>query len=466
MIKKTLIPLSAVALALLAFASPSHAAVLTLGTGPTFTPASAFTNNTIVANTTVFGGLIDLTGNATVTPGDASNTASIDLSGTYGADQGDKFSFAYSFSVDLNIPEPVSYAIVGTIDVAGTPVPINATGMLMPGLHKYEGTAVGPAFLAPASGNFTASLQFNFSPTGAAVLSATAGTLDLQIQQVDFMLGTTVATLEPPSQPENVSTRGNVGTGNEVLIGGFIITGTDDKQVVLRAIGPSIPSSQVTNSLADPVLELHDSTGAIVATNDNWKDLSAADQTVLTDNNLAPKNDLESALVKTLAPGQYTAIVRGADDSTGVALVEAYDLDNGSTNSKLANISTRSNVTTGDGVMIGGFIVGGGGLSTTIIRGLGPSLADQGVSGFLADPVLELHDADGNVIDSNDNWMDNPNMQQISDANLAPTDPKEAALYEILPAGMYTAVLSSVDSTSGIALVEVYDVDGMGAAAK
>lgn len=463
--KKTLLPLGTVAIALLAFASPSHADLLTLENGPTFTPESAFTNNTIVANTTVSGGLIDLTGMATVTP-DASNTASIDLSGTYGANPGDKFSIAYSFSVDLNIPEPVSYVIAGTVDIGGTPVPITATGMLLPGLHKYEGTAASPAFLTAASGNFTASVQLNFNSTGSAVLAATAGTLDLQIQQVDFKLGPTVATIEQPSQPQNLSTRGNVGTGDGVLIGGFIITGNDDKQVVLRAIGPSIPPSEVSNSLADPVLELHDSTGAIVAMNDNWMDLSPADQTVLTDNNLAPTSDLESALVETLAPGHYTAIVRGADDSTGVALVEAYDLDNGVTDSKLANISTRSNVTSDDGAMIGGFIVGGGGLSTTIVRGLGPSLADQGISDFLADPTLELHNADGDVIDSNDNWMDNPNMQQISDADLAPSDPNEAALYEILPAGMYTAVLRGVGDTSGIALVEVYDVDGTTMTAK
>ena len=216
----------------------------------------------------------------------------------------------------------------------------------------------------------------------------------------------------PPSQPQNLSTRGNVGTGEDVLIGGFIITGNDDKQVVLRAIGPSIPSSEVSGSLADPVLELHDSTGAVVATNDNWMDLSADDQTVLTDNNLAADRRCGSALVETLAPGQYTVIVSGANDSTGVALVEAYDLDNGGTDSNLANISTRSNVTPGEGSMIAGFIVGNGGFSTTVIRGLGPSLADLGITDFLADPTLELHNANGDMIDSNDNWMDSPNMDQ------------------------------------------------------
>lgn len=458
MIKKTLLPLSTVAVALLAFASPSHGAILNLENGPNFTPEAAFTNNTIVANTTVSGGLIDLQGSATVTP--VANTVSIDLSGSYGAEAGEKFSVAYSFTVDLNIPEPVGFTIAGTLDVGGTPVPVMASGTLMPGLHKYEGALQSSPFPAPAAGNFTASFAFDFTSTGSALLEAMPGTLDLSIQQVDFKLGTVAATVLPPSTPQNLSTRGNVGAGEDVLIGGFIITGNDDKEVVLRGIGPSIPSSEVMNSLADPTIELVDSTGATVATNDNWRDLSANDQTVLTDNNLAPGNDAESALVETLSPGEYTVIVRGANDSTGVALVEAYDLDNGTTDSKLANISTRSNVTTDEGVMIGGFIVGGGGFSEIIVRGLGPSLADQGITDFLADPQLELHDADGNVIDSNDNWMDGSGMQQISDDQLAPSDPKEAALFEILPAGMYTAVLSGVNSTTGVALVEVYNIDG------
>ena len=162
---------------------------------------------------------------------------------------------------------------------------------------------------------------------------------------------------------------------------------------------------------------------------------------------------------ETLAPGQYTVIVSGANNTTGVALVEAYDLDNGGTDSNLANISTRSNVTPAEGSMIAGFIVGNGGFSTTVIRGLGPSLADLGITNFLADPTLELHDANGDVIDSNDNWMDGPNMADVVDNGLAPTNANEAALYEVLPPGMYTAVLSGVNATSGVGLVEVYDVD-------
>src|SRR4029434_634928 len=170
----------------------------------------------------------------------------------------------------------------------------------------------------------------------------------------------------PPSEPQNISTRANVGTGDNALIGGFIITGADPIQVVLRAIGPSLLVSGVIGVLADPTLELHDSTGAVIASNDNWQDNTADDQRVLTDNTLAPTDALESPIVMTLDPGAYTVIVRGLADTTGVGLVEAYDIDTSTTDSKLANISTRGFVETGENVMIGGFILGGGGLSEVI----------------------------------------------------------------------------------------------------
>ena len=190
-------------------------------------------------------------------------------------------------------------------------------------------------------------------------------------------------------------------------------------------------------------------------------DNTSDEQTILTDNGLDPTDPAEAAIVTTLDPGSYTVVVSGANDTTGVALVEGYDLDNGTTDSKLANISTRGFVETGDNVMVGGFTLGGGGggLSTVIVRGLGPSLGDQNISNFLADPMLQLFNADGDVIDSNDNWMDDPNESQVADAGLAPSDPNEAALYEALQAGQYTVIVSGVDSTTGVALVEIYQID-------
>ena len=437
-----------------------RAGTLTLDAGsPSYVPPEAFTNNTIVVDTTIGDpGLIHLSGGVTVAP-TSGNTAMVEVSGTFSADSGDKFSVAYRFAADLNSTGPVDYTLSG--EVNGIPIP-DITGTIEPGLHVYEGAAESPTLPLPVAGNFSGTLTLDFTNTGAAAPSgAIPGTLDLTVQQLDFQLSPNPVAVIPPSEPQNISTRANVGTGDNALIGGIIISGNDPTTVVLRAIGPSLALSGVTGVLADPTLELHDSTGAVIASNDNWMDNSAEDQMVLTDNNLAPTDDLESAIVMTLDPGAYTVIVRGLADTTGVGLVEAYDIDGSTTDSKLANISTRGFVETGENVMIGGFILGGGGggFSEVIVRGIGPSLADFGVTDALADPLLELHNSDGDLIDSNDNWMDNPNMQTISDKGLAPSDPNEAALYEILPAGLYTAILSGVGDTTGTGLVETYDVD-------
>lgn len=458
--KKTAAYSSLAALAtFLSLVVPMTAGVLTLDQdSPTYTPPDDFLNNTIAADTTVVGGLIHLTGNVTVSPA-SSNVATVAVSGSYSAQAGEKFSLAYKFAADLGTDTPVAYTLTGT--VSGVPIP-QIDGTIEPGLQLYEGTAEMPVpFPAPISGDFSGTLSLDFGSGGNHPLAAEPGTLDLIVQQIDFQLDALPASVQPPAEAQNISTRLNVGIGDHALIGGFIITGTDPKMVVLRGLGPSLTVSGVSGVLADPTLELHDSTGAIIASNDNWMENSAEDQMILTDHALAPTDDLESALVLTLDPGNYTVILRGLADTTGVGLVEAYDIDGGTTDSRFGNISTRGFVETGENVMIGGFILGGGGggLSEVIVRGIGPSLADAGVSDALADPFLELHNSDGDLIDSNDNWMDNPNMQTISDHDLAPTDPEEAALYEILPAGSYTAILSGVDDTTGTGLVETYDVD-------
>ena len=196
----------------------------------------------------------------------------------------------------------------------------------------------------------------------------------------------------------NISTRLDVGTGENVAIGGFIVTGTQSKQVIVRALGPSLP---LTGVLADPDLELHDSTGATIASNDNWQE--STNKQAIIDAGFAPSNDKESAILMTLEPGLYTAIVRGVGATTGVALVEAYDLDR-TVDSKLANISTRGFVQTGENVMIGGLIILGDTDTEILVRAIGPTLADVGVDGALEDPILELHDKDGSLITSNDDW--------------------------------------------------------------
>jgi hypothetical protein len=257
-----------------------------------------------------------------------------------------------------------------------------------------------------------------------------------------------------PATLLNISSRLNVGTGDDVLIGGFIVTGSDPKKVILRAIGPSLPLGGATGVLADPVLELHEPDGNVI-TNDNWRDTQEQE---IIDSTIPPTNDLESAIVATLDPGPYTAIVRGKDDGTGIGLVEVYDLDQAA-DSQLANISTRGFVETDDNVMIGGFILSDGiGSATVVVRGIGPSLAGAGVANPLLDPTLELYDSNGTLTATNDNWMESPDKQAIIDSGLAPPNDKESALLADLAPGAYTAILRGSQMSIGVALIEAYNL--------
>jgi hypothetical protein len=265
------------------------------------------------------------------------------------------------------------------------------------------------------------------------------------------------AGITAPAQLLNISTRALVQTGDNVLIGGFIVTGSDPKQVIMRAIGPSlnVNGTPVAGRMEDPTLELHDQTGAAIAFNDNWKDTQQAE---IQSTGLAPTDDRESAILMTLAPGPYTAIMRGKNDTTGIGLVEAYDLALAA-NSRLANISTRGFVQTSDNVMIGGFIVGNQpGNADVVVRAIGPSLASSGVSNSLQDPTLELHDGNGTTIATNDNWQDDPQAAQVQADQLAPSDSHESALFRTVGPGAYTAIVRGKNDTSGVALVEVYNV--------
>jgi plastocyanin len=244
----------------------------------------------------------------------------------------------------------------------------------------------------------------------------------------------------PSASPlANISTRLNVLTGDSVLIGGFVIGGPDNKKVVLRAIGPSLanPPINLTGVLADPMIEVHDANG-VISSNDNWKD---AQQAEIAATGLAPTNDLESAVLLTLAPGSYTAIVRGNNGGTGIGLVEAYDVDLAA-NSTLTNISTRGFVNTGDNVMIGGFVIGAGGSATIVVRAVGPSLSNPpfNLTGVLQDPTLSLFDVNGAMIASNDNWKDTQ-QAELQATGLAPTDDRESAILVTLPAGSFTVIV-------------------------
>ena len=261
-----------------------------------------------------------------------------------------------------------------------------------------------------------------------------------------------------PAQALNISTRLRVETGDRVMIGGFIITGTEPKKVALRGIGPSLRNSGLSDVLADPTLELRDSTGALLFQNDDWQDdPTAAGQ--LTALGLALQDPKESGTVATLQPGAYTAVVAGKDQTAGIGLVEVYDA-NQAASSQLANISTRGFVQTGDNVMIGGFILGGSSNNTgVVVRGIGPSLSQFGLNNVLADPTLELRDSNGNLLISNDDWQDDPaSAGQLTAHGLAPQDPNESGIFALLPPGAFTAVLAGENGGTGIGLVEIYNV--------
>ena len=250
-----------------------------------------------------------------------------------------------------------------------------------------------------------------------------------------------------PSQLLNISTRLNVLTDDNVLIGGFILTGTDPKTVIIRGIGPS---SGVPGALADPTLELF-AGGKLLASNNNWQDTQRA---AIERTGIPPANDLESAIVETLDPGSYTAILRGNGRGTGIGLIEAYDLDQ-TADSVLANISSRGFVQSGDNVMIGGLILGGGtGVSTVLVRAIGPS---SGVPGALADPTLGLYNSNGVLLRGNDDWRESQEAE-IQATGIPPPNNSESALIALLLPGNYTAIVAGKERNTGIALVEVYNL--------
>lgn len=248
-----------------------------------------------------------------------------------------------------------------------------------------------------------------------------------------------------------------VDTGSNVLIGGFIVTGNASKTVAVRGIGPSLTQFGITDALADPTLELHAANGSLLAQDDDWQD-NTAQAAQLTALGLALSNPKESGLVATLQPASYTAILAGKNSGTGVGLVEIYDA-NPAVDSQLANISTRGFVLTGNNVMIGGFILGGSQNTHVVLRGIGPSLAQFGLSPVLADPTLELHDSNGATLVANDDWQSDPaSASQLTSLGLAPSDLKESGIYTSLPPGAFTAILAGQSGGTGIGLVEIYNV--------
>jgi len=261
-----------------------------------------------------------------------------------------------------------------------------------------------------------------------------------------------------PAQALNISTRLRVETGDNLMIGGFIITGNAPKDVIVRGIGPSLAGSGLSDVLADPTLELRDGSGGLLFHNDNWQD-APEQAALLSAFGLAPQDSHESGIFAHLLPGNYTAVLAGKNQGTGIGLVEIYDVYPAA-DSQLANISTRGFVQTGDEVMIGGFIMGGSSKTTRVaIRGIGPSLAQFGLTNLMADPTLELRDNNGALLISNNDWEDDPiSAAQLTAYNLAPQNSLESGIFATLPPGAFTAILAGTNGGTGIGLVEIYNL--------
>ena len=318
-----------------------------------------------------------------------------------------------------------------------------------------------------ASGDVDFNVTFTLPPNVTAV-SATA--IDPSGNTSEFSADATVSPTAPSPPPTtttkvfpavhsvhllNISTRTRVETGDHAPIAGFIVSGSEPKKVIVRGIGPSLSNFGVPGALGDPVLELHDASGKVIASNDNWR---TDQQSEIQMSGLAPTNDLESAIVATLSPGNYTAILRGKGDTAGVGLVETYDLAQADM-SHLANVSTRGFVGTGDNIIIGGLIIGeSGGTTAVVLRALGPSLSNAGIADPLLDPTLEVHTANGSTLATNDDWRNDFRAKNVDAVHLGPSDDRESALYETLTPGNYTAIVRGKNNATGIAVVEVYDL--------
>jgi hypothetical protein len=370
-------------------------------------------------------------------------------------------SVNFSTSVAGPVDGPQAFDLVITL---ATPFRYDpAKGNLLLDIRNASGTTHDPAneqeIDAVSTGGDSVSRVYNLGDVTAATAGQTGSGFQMDtFGAVTRFISTPASPVTtPPHTLLNSATRMRVETGNNVLIGGFIIRG-GSKKVIIRAIGPSLRQAGITTPLDNPTLELHGGAGELITSNDDWT--ASPQKQEIIDSGIAPADSRESAIVATLPEGNYTAVVAGAGGTSGVGLVEVYDL-NRTAPGRLLNLATRGNIKTGDDVMIGGFIVGGTQNTRIVVRAIGPSLsnATPPVAGALADPFLELRDAQGNLVESNDDWGNSPHKQALIDSTLAPTNPKESATLLSLPPANYTAIVRGVNNTAGIGLVEIYDLD-------
>ncbi len=378
------------------------------------------------------------------------------------------FSAAIAFAPDGTLyltgqASPPQDAPSGGIDVLATVDPNTGECLTtVPVDNFYDALAV-----RPSDGKIFASIG---DDTEVDTIDPMTGLSTFVGNAVDYVGDLDFMTV--PQQLANVSTRASVGTGENVAIAGFIVQSDStpgagqltevptapSKRYLVRGIGTSLeaePGMPLPGRLLDPVLKLYDENGELLAENDNWRDTQEGE---IEGTGMAPTADAEAAMVVMLASdANYTAILSGKNNTSGIGLVEVFDLENGpQASSHLANISTRAFVSTNDDVLIGGTIIVGDEPIRLLVRAIGPSLAADGVANALQDPTLELHDANGDLVDSNDNWMDSPDITEIQASGLAPTNDKESAIVVSPDSAPYTAIVRGKDDTTGVGLVEAY----------
>jgi hypothetical protein len=449
-----------------------------LGNGGDGVFATSATNNTIGGNISVAGAPPAnlIAGNAACGVGAAAGVTGLAIKGNSIHSNG-------GLGIDLNRDGPTMND-VGAADADTGPNNLQNYPILTVFFAGNGGTDVHLNLRFSSAPNTTYHLEFfsndAYDPTGFGGGKVWIKSIDLTtFAEGSLGLGSAFQTLVPVQNltitatdpngntsefsPEagqllNIATRLRVQTGDNVLIGGFIISGTEPKKVMVRGIGPSLAGFGIADALADPILEVHDSTHTL-ATNDDWKMRpdNTSQQAEIEATSLAPANDKESAIVTTLPANNagYTAVLRGKNNSTGIGVVEAYDLDVAA-NSRLANISTRGLVESGDNVLIGG-IIASKGLTKVVVRAIGPSLTNFGIGNPLLDPTLELFDDSGTPIATNDDWQTSQ-KSLIEETTLAPNDLRECAIFANLHAGNYTAVVRGKNGATGIAVVEAYNV--------
>jgi uncharacterized delta-60 repeat protein len=407
---------------------------------------------------------------------------------------------ATSFPTVENIePAPAGkFIVTGNFEaINGTAAPgiarLNADGSvdtsLVAPVNRDKRSRVASAFKGQPDGSFLLSGPYTFAgestsrslirlvdpsaPTPTPTPTATATstptpTATATATATPTATPTATATATPTPTPTpglvaNVATRLPVGTNDDVLIEGFTVQGPagTTKKIIVRALGPFLAQFGITDALANPTLEIHDASNATVATNNDWKitqigGLITGNQLAeINASQLAPSNDLESAIIANLAPGSYTAVVRGLGNSIGTGIVDAYDISAASP-ARLVNIATRGLIQPDDKLMIAGFIVQNAPVKT-VIRAIGPSLIAFGITNALPDTTLQLRDENGGIVLESDDWRTNQlQAQELQNIGLQPSHDLEAALVATIPPGQYTAQVRGKGNASGVGVVEIY----------